>query len=184
MSLATITDAFLESQFPGHSTAVLRDLSLNFKKVMEESTLDVTDRWMNLLAIGVALHNNAMMSLARTELINLGINEEMISEAAESAGIMGMLNTYYKFKSFLAPEAVESFSRAGLRMNSLGKPVNGKEKFEMMAFSVSVVNGCPTCVSSHERALSQLGVTADKIHDLARLASICKGLDSLKVARS
>ncbi|MEQ1723526.1 MAG: carboxymuconolactone decarboxylase family protein, partial [Pseudobdellovibrio sp.] len=66
-----------------------------------------------------------------------------------------------------------------LRMNSLSKPLNGKQNFEMMALAVSVVNGCPTCVSSHEKALTDLGVTRDKIHDLARLASVTKGLSGL-----
>lgn len=184
MSVSAIIDAYLETTFTGTSTAVQRDLSLNFKKIMEESPLEETDRWMNLLATGVALHNKAMMGLARTELQKMGLSEEHIQEAAESAGIMGMLNTYYKFKGFLSPEVAESYNRAGLRMNSLGKPVNGKEKFEMMAFTVSVVNGCPTCVSSHEKALKDLGLSADKIHDLARLAAVCKGLDSLQTARS
>jgi alkyl hydroperoxide reductase subunit D len=51
----------------------------------------------------------------------------------------------------------------------------------MMAFTVSVLNGCQTCVVSHEKALTTLGVSRDKIHDLARLASVVKGLSGLNV---
>ena len=52
----------------------------------------------------------------------------------------------------------------------------------MMSMPVYIVNGCPQCIASHEKALTDLGVSADKIHDLARLAAVCKGLGSLKTA--
>ncbi|HEY8270334.1 MAG TPA: carboxymuconolactone decarboxylase family protein, partial [Pseudobdellovibrionaceae bacterium] len=90
---------------------------------------------------------------------------------------------YYKFKSFLSPELVAAdYHRAGLRMTSLGKPVGSKKDFEMMSLSVSIVNACPVCVASHEKAVRSHDVSADKIHDLARLAAVSKGLTSLKKA--
>lgn len=187
MNLAEKIDQYLEKEFPNAatstSTAVYRDLSLNFKKIMEDSPLDLQDRFLNLLAIATTLANESMMNFAKAELTEQGLPVENIQEAAEISGIMGMLNVYYKFKGYLSAEAAPNFTRTGLRMNSLSKPANGKEKFEMMSFSVSVVNGCPTCVSSHERALTQLGVDADRIHELARLAAVAKALDSLKTAR-
>jgi alkyl hydroperoxide reductase subunit D len=124
------------------------------------------------------------MEFAENELKSLDLTVEQIQEAKESAAIMGMMNTYYKFRGYLAPEAAPNFQRAGLRMQSLMKPHNGKLRFEMMAFAVSVVNGCPSCIGSHERALTELGVEADKIHDLARLASVMKGLSALKKAHA
>ena len=182
MSIAEKMDAFFESEFPGHSTSVFRDLMMNLKKIMEESPLDETDRFLGLLAVATSLENKPLMALAETELKARDLTSEQIQEARESAAIMGMLNTYYKFKGFLSPESVDSYQRAGLRMQSLAKPQNGKERFEMMSLAVSVVNGCPTCVSSHEKALRALGVDADKIHDLARMASVIKGLTVLKHA--
>lgn len=173
-------DSFLTQFIGDPKTSVQRDLALNFKKAMEESVLDEQERYLNLLAVATSLHTPALMEFASFRLNELGLSEEHILEARENAAIMGMLNTYYKFKSFLPPEVLENYSRAGLRMQSLAKPVNGKERFEMMSFAVSVVNGCPTCVASHERALTQLGVPADKIHELARIAAICKGLVTLK----
>lgn len=183
MSFSEKVDHFLEAEYPNASSLVYRDLSLNFKKILEDSPLTPEDRFMNLLSIATSLHNKPMMSFARETLTSLAVPEDQIQESAEVAGIMGMLNTYYKFKGYLSPESAPNFLRAGLRMNTLSKPLTGKEKFEMMSFSVSVVNGCPTCVSSHEKALSALNVEADKIHELARLAAVAKGLDSLKVAR-
>lgn len=182
MSLSDKIDSFLTASFGEKETSVFRDLSLNFKKLMEDSSLEPNERLMNAVAIGRSLHWNELETFARTELKELGLEDAQIEECAEAAAIMGMLNTYYKFKGFLSAEVLadSAYQRAGLRMNSLSKPLNGKQNFEMMAMTVSVVNGCPTCVSSHEKALTDLGVSRDKIHDLARLASVAKGLSCLK----
>lgn len=181
MSMSEKIDSFLEVSFGPRESAVYRDLSLNFKKLLEDSSLDIYERLMNVAALARALHWKDLENFAAGELKSLGLGDAEIAESVEAAAIMGMLNTYYKFKSFLSPEVLEdtAYQRAGLRMNALSKPLNGKEKFEMMAFSVSVVNGCPTCVSSHEKALTDIGVTRDKIHDLARLAAVTKGLSCL-----
>ena len=183
MSISDKVDAFLESEFPGAASAVYRDLSLNFKKILEDSPLEPQERFLNLLSIAVALENKPMVALAKAQLTELTVPTEQVLEAAEIAGIMGMNNVYYKFKSFLSPEvATTDYPRAGLRMNSLGKHVNSKKDFEMMALSVSVVNACPVCVASHEKTLRGQEVSADKIHELARLAAVSKGLTSLKKA--
>ncbi|MFN7823782.1 MAG: carboxymuconolactone decarboxylase family protein [Pseudobdellovibrionaceae bacterium] len=175
-------ESFLMQEFGDHQTSIFRDLMMNFRKIMEESPLPEMDRFLNLLAIATTLENEGAMELAEHHLKTLDATQEQILEAKEVAAIMGMMNTYYKFRGYLAPEAAPNFQRAGLRMQSLMKPQNGKERFEMMAFSVSVVNGCPSCVGSHERALAGLGVESEKIHDLARLASVLKGLTALRTA--
>lgn len=181
MSMSEKVDAFLTKSFGEKNTAVFRDLSLNFKKQFEDSSLDPQERLLNTAAIARSLHWVELEKFAATELKELGVGDAEIEECFDNAAIMGMLNTYYKFKGFLSADVLAdtAYQRAGLRMNSLSKPLNGKEKFEMMSFAVSVVNGCPTCVSSHEKALTTLGVSRDKIHDLARLASVTKGLSCL-----
>lgn len=179
MSIADKVDSYLENEYTGATSTIYRDLSLNFKKIMTDSPLDEMERHLSLLAIAVSLKNVAMIVYAEAGLRELGATDELILEAKESAAIMGMLNTYYKFKNFLPTEVLEHYSRAGLRMQSLSKPINGKVKFEQMAFSVSVVNGCQSCVASHENALAGLGVDREKIHDLARLAAVSKGLAAL-----
>ncbi|MEZ0393036.1 MAG: carboxymuconolactone decarboxylase family protein [Pseudobdellovibrionaceae bacterium] len=180
MSISEKIDQYFEAQFPNHQTTIFRDLMMNLKKILEESPLDEVERFLGLLSIASALENKELIALAEEELRSRDLSQEQIQEAKESAAIMGMLNTYYKFKGYLSPESLESYQRAGLRMQSLAKPQNGKERFEMMAFAVSVVNGCPTCVSSHEKALRGHNVDPEKIHDLARMASVTKGLTALK----
>lgn len=178
-------DAFFEKNFRHHESSIFRDLSLNLKKILSEGALEPTERYMNLLAISTALHETEMMSLAREALAELGTAPEHIQEAAEVAGIMGMNNVYYKFRTFLSPDVVQAdYSRAGLRMQSLMKAHVGKAQFELLSLAVSIVNACPTCVASHEKAVRELGISADKVHDVARLAAVCKGLQSLKVAQA
>lgn len=182
MSLVEQIESFLESNYAGKDTAVYRDLSLNLKKVFDDSSpLDAKEKAINLAAISRSLQWDELEHFATVQMKEMGLIDAEIEESFEAAAIMGMLNTYYKFKGFLSADVLAdpAFQRAGLRMNSLSKPVNGKAQFEMMAFSVSVVNGCPTCVSSHEKALTDIGVSRDKIHELARMASILKGLSCL-----
>jgi alkyl hydroperoxide reductase subunit D len=181
MSVSEKIESFLEKTFPGKETAIYRDLSLNLKKIMEDSPLEISDRFMNLAALARALQWKELEIMAAIELKQLGHDDSQIEECFESAAIMGMLNTYYKFKGYLSAEVLadSAYQRTGLRMSSISKAIHGKEKFEMMAFSVSVANGCPTCVSSHEKTLTDLGVGREKIHDLARLASVLKGLSCL-----
>lgn len=172
------------NEYPHSETSIFRDLSLNFKKLMEESSLEPTERGLYLLGIAVALENKSLMTLSRSLLQQQQIPDDHIREAAEVAGIMGMNNIYYKFKNYLDAEVREKYARAGLRMQSLMKPITGKQNFEMMSLAVSIINGCPTCITSHEKAVTDLGVSADKVHDLARLAAVCKGLTSLKTAQN
>src|SRR6185369_15015062 len=110
---------------------------------------------------------------AREKLAAQGLPPEHIQEAAESAAIMGMLNTYYRFRYMVGKD--DDYRTAGLRMTSLARPAIGKEGFEMLALAVSIVNGCQSCVKSHEQVLRDAGVSADKIHDLARMGSVVKG---------
>lgn len=180
MSIAEKLDKYFETDFPGADSSIYRDLMMNLKKILEESPLTEVDRFLGLSAVATSLDFKTLSALADEELKARDLSAEQIKEAKESAAIMGMLNTYYKFKGYLATDSAPDYPRAGLRMQSLAKPQNGKERFEMMSFAVSVVNGCPTCVSSHEKALRALGVEADKIHDLARLAAVVKGLSALK----
>lgn len=174
-------DSFLEMSFGSKESSIYRDLSLNFKKLMEDSSLENIEKFTNLAANARALHWKELENFAQFELKEMGLTSNEVEECFEAAAIMGMLNTYYKFKGFLSADVLtdSAYQRVGLRMNSLSKPLNGKENFEMMAFSVSVINACPACVSSHEKALTELGISRDKIHDLAKLASVLKGLSHL-----
>ena len=184
MDIAGKVDAFLEQTYTGLTSSIFRDLSLNFKKLLEEGPLEPTERFQNLLAASVALENQDLMKWSAGILKEMGLSDEALRETAEVAGIMGMNNVYYKFRSYLPPEVKEEYNRAGLRMQSLAKHISSKRVFESMAMTVSIVNGCPMCIVSHENALKTAGATADQIHELARLAATATGLSALKKAQT
>lgn len=157
----------------GRNTAIARDLKLNLKRLLEEGALSPQEAALALLAVSAAAEAPVLASYARKKLNEFGFTAEQIQEAAESAALMAMLNVYYRFRHTIEME--EDYRVAGLRMTALARPLLGKLPFEMLAFAVSVLIGCPSCIRSHERVLREAGVQVDKIHDLARLAAVVKG---------
>jgi alkyl hydroperoxide reductase subunit D len=171
----------IDTALPSQSTTIARDLKLNLRRVLEDGALGEESATLALLALAASAGDNALGAYARARLVELGIGAEQIQEAEESAAIMGMLNVYYRFRHMLAKD--EEYRAAGLRMTALARPALGKERFEMLAFAVSVLNGCESCIRSHEQVLRDAGTSVDQIHDLARLAAVVKGLQALS-ARS
>jgi alkyl hydroperoxide reductase subunit D len=166
-----------ETLFENQTSVIARDLKLNLSKFLESGTLSREDAHLALLAAATAVKDSSLAAFATEQLQILGFNSDQIREARESAAIMGMLNTYYRFRHFLGNP--DEYRVAGLRMTALARPVIGKERWEMLAFTVSVLNGCETCTKAHEKALKDAGISTDKIHDLARIASVVKGLSFL-----
>lgn len=169
------------------NSAIARDLNLNVKKFTGDSSLSASESAMISLAVANTVEFRELAEQSRAKLAGLGMEPDQIQEVEESAALMGMLNSYYKFRGFIskaAPEvASEHYNQAGLRMTALAKPLIGKENFELLALVVSVVNGCETCVTSHEKVLRESGVLPGKIHDAVRLAASIKGLSKLNPAQ-
>lgn len=172
-----ISTEALDRLLQDRNTAVVRDLKLNLKRVLEESALDPLESLPSLLAAATSTGQASLAAFAREELVAREVPPEQIQEAAESAAIVGMLNMYYRFRHMVAKP--DDYATAGLRMTSLAKPALGKERFEMASLVVSVLNGCETCIKAHEKVLRDGGVSADKVHDLVRLAATVKGLEAL-----
>jgi alkyl hydroperoxide reductase subunit D len=171
----------LEEIFEGHTGVIPRDLKLNLKRALDGGALESVEAHLGLAALAVAVDAPRLVEYAGTALSYLDVPPEQIQEAKESAAIMGMLNTYYKFRHMT--EHPDDYKSAGLRMMVFGNPRLGKVRFEMLAFALSVLNGCEGCIRSHEHALRDAGVSVEKLHDLVRLASVVKGVSGLgKVA--
>jgi alkyl hydroperoxide reductase subunit D len=164
------------------TSVITRDLTLNLDRLVEASALTVEEALLAVLAAATAVEDERRAAYARTELLARGFSATEVQEAAESAALMGMLNTYYKFRHMIAND--EEYRTTGLRMTALARPALGKNRFEMLAFTVSVVNACESCIRSHEKTLRAAGVGVDKIHDLARVAAVVQGMKKLNCARS
>jgi alkyl hydroperoxide reductase subunit D len=167
----------IDTLLEAHTGVIARDLKLNLTRLLQDGALSPEEALLATLAISTSLNYREMASYAREQLSQGGMPEDQIQEAAQSAALMGMLNTYYRFRHFVG--SPEQYRVAGLRMTVLAKPLLGKERFEMLAFAVSVVNGCESCVRAHEKTLRDGGVSAEKVHDLARLSAVLKALRTL-----
>jgi len=64
-------------------------------------------------------------------------------------------------------------------MNIMGRPVGGKEFFELMSLAVSAVNGCEMCVKAHEASLIELGAKEERIFEAVRLASVITSVSKI-----
>jgi alkyl hydroperoxide reductase subunit D len=183
MSVNQGTSDFIEALLETRTSAIARDLKLNFRRLTEESALSPEESSLALLAIATSVNHRPLIGHAREKLVTLGIPADQIQEASESAAMMGMLNIYYRFRHMVeTPENQDDYKTANLRMTSMARPAMGKEKYEMLAFAVSVINGCSNCVKAHEKVLRDSGVSVEKVHDLARLASVINGLKALETS--
>jgi alkyl hydroperoxide reductase subunit D len=167
----------LDNLFDGRTTTIAKDLKLNLRKVLTEASLSPEEAAPALVATAASVQDERLLRVGVDWMHELGFGDPEIQEARESAAIMAMLNTYYKFRGMVANEA--AYGPAGLRMTSLARPALGKERFEMLAFAISVINGCPSCISSHEKTLIDAGVSYDRLHDLARLGAVMKAVSQL-----
>lgn len=184
MSAKEILTQGIDALFQGRETQVARDLKLNLKKTASEGALPEAEAVLTLIATAQAAQSRPLIELGQAAAEAAGLTAADVQEAKDAAAIMGMLNRYYRFRHFVEnaqgkEHIQEHFRAAGLRMNALAKPVLGKQRFEMLALAVSVINGCETCVVSHEAELRKAGVPDEQIHDLARLASVVAGISAL-----
>lgn len=158
-------------------TTVSRDLRINFERLVSGDRLTPDVAIAVVLATATTTHNAPLKEWALQYAQEAGLTPELVKEAQDVAAIMGMLNMYYRFRHFLGEE--NDYGPAGLRMTSLAKPALGKERFEILALAVSMINGCERCVVSHEKALRELGISVDVLHDVARLSAVVKGMEVL-----
>jgi alkyl hydroperoxide reductase subunit D len=84
---------------------------------------------------------------------------------------------YYRFRHFVENKHHETL-QADIKMTIMARPVIGKMFFELLSLAVSAVNGCQTCVNSHERAVRNEAATRKVVCDAIRLGPVVKGLSA------
>ena len=149
-----------------------RDLKLNLGSVLAPTGAPgLTEKqiWAVALASAIASRNvpftRDIESLAAAHLSAADING-----ARSAAAIMGMNNIYYRFLHLVEdPEYAQMPAR--LRMNVIGNPGIDKQDFELLSLAVSAINGCGTCVASHERTLRKHGLGREAIQSAIRIAA-------------
>src|ERR1700733_3481445 len=165
----TLTLEALRDALPDYA----RDLKLNLGSVLSAAGAPgLTEKqiWMVASASAIAARNPGV---ARDiELLSspfLGAAE--VTAARAAAALMSMNNIYYRFLH-LVEDAEYGQLPARLRMSVIGNPGIDKQDFELMALAVSAINGCGTCVASHERQLRGHGLTREAVQSAVRIAAV------------
>jgi alkyl hydroperoxide reductase subunit D len=163
-----------------------RDLRLNLGSVLSTSGapgLSEKQIWAVALAAAIA-SRNADLTRDFEVLAAAHLDAAYINGARAAAAIMGMNNVYYRFLHLVEdPEYAQLPAR--LRMNVIGNPGIDKLDFELLSLAVSAINGCGTCVASHERQLRKHEFTRETVQSAVRIAAtvhaVARVLESAKL---
>jgi lipoyl-dependent peroxiredoxin subunit D len=158
----------LRAALPGFA----RDLQLNFGTVLTPTGapgLSERQIWAVALASAAASGNRAFTARLQT-LAAPHLDAAHLNAAHAAAAIMAMNNVYYRFLHLVADEEYAKLP-ARLRMSVIGNPGIAKADFELLALAVSAINGCGTCVASHERQLRQHGLTREAVQSAVRITA-------------
>lgn len=172
------TDSFysLESMTNGE-TKFLRDLRINLKNILGSENLKPKEAYLISLSIAANEKNRVLSESFSKKAIELGATDAEIAETYACTAMLSTNNVFYRFKHFIKASNPNYQSMpAGIKMNVMMSPVLGKELFELISLAVSAVNGCESCVNSHEESVRKLGSSEARVYDAVKLASIIKGL--------
>ena len=156
----------LKSALPEYA----RDLKLNLASVASEAALNDQQRWGALLATAIASRNAPVIRAIEAEAQSK-LSPEARAAAKTAAAIMAMNNVYYRFVHLVGQDDYRTLP-ARLRMNALAKPGVEKADFELWSLAVSAVNGCGSCIESHEMALREHGLSRESIQAAVRIAAV------------
>ena len=168
MAALTALEAFAEA-LPDSA----RDLRLNLKAVLRESTLDERTRFAVALASALAV-GSADLRAAIERDGEAVLDEGARDDAAAAVALMAMNNVFYRFRHMVGKPAY-SVLPARLRMQRIGKPRLGKAAFELLCLAVSAIEGCEACVRSHEESVLAAGLTEEHVLDAVRIAAVVRG---------
>ncbi len=147
-----------------------KDLKLNLSMLAAEPALNEQQRAGTFIACAIA-SRNAETTRALFEEFAPKLSPEALNAARAAAAIMGMNNVYYRFTHLSSAPDYRTMP-ARLRMNVIGKPGVDKADFELWSLAVSAINGCGTCIDSHEKILRDAGLTSEQIQAAVRIAAV------------
>jgi alkyl hydroperoxide reductase subunit D len=149
-----------------------RDLKLNLASVLAPTGAPgLTEKqiWAVALASAIASRNPPFTRDIES-LSTAHLDAAYVTGARAAASIMGMNNIYYRFLHLVEdPEYAQMPAR--LRMNVIGNPGIDQQDFELLSLAVSAINGCGTCVASHERTLRKHGLGREAVQSAVRIAA-------------
>ncbi len=151
----------------------LKDLRLNLGGVLQNGSLDESQRWAVAYTSALFLRDTVLVESIAEEA-GERLTPEIASDARAAAAIMAMNTVYYRFRHMVGKESYGQ-KPAGLRMTRMGRPATSKAVFELCSLACAALAGCELCIQSHEASLRHEGVTEDQVHDAVRIAAVING---------
>ncbi len=150
-----------------------KDIKLNLSSLFRPGgTPGLEERQAAGVALASAIASRDRVYAAQVEAFVSDILEESALRAVKAAAaVMAMNNIYYRFVHLVEDAEYQSLP-ARLRMNVLRSPGVASVDFELYSLAVSAINGCGTCVRSHERSLREQGVTREGVQSAVRIAAV------------
>ncbi len=170
------TSPVLES-FAATNNKYVRDLKLNVTGMLNSKNMPKKEALLLALAIAVNEKNDVLTRSFEAWAAKEGATPDEIAETYACTSLMNVNNVLYRFRKYVGSDA-EYYNKtpAGLRMSIMMSPVMGKQLFELMSLVISAVNGCESCVVSHEKSVKEQGAEEPKIYDAIRIGATVKGL--------
>jgi alkyl hydroperoxide reductase subunit D len=150
-----------------------KDLRLNLHSVLQPGTLTKEQTWGVAVASAIASRNPQLRQATLEDALT-HVAAEVVEDAKAAAALMGMNNVYYRFRHLVGRDEY-SQKPARLRMQRIVQVATNKADFELFCLAVSAINGCETCIRSHERVVLEGGLTDDQVHDAVRIAATFHG---------
>ncbi|WP_431960062.1 alkyl hydroperoxide reductase [Actinacidiphila sp. bgisy160] len=160
----------LKSALPDYA----KDLKLNLGSVTGNSELPRQQLWGTVLATAIASRSAVVLRALEPEARE-NLSPEAYQAAKAAAAIMAMNNVYYRTRHLLSDPEYGNL-RAGLRMNVIGNPGVEKTDFELWSLAVSAINGCGTCLDSHEQVLRKAGVERETVQEAFKIAAVVQAV--------
>ncbi|MCY7354714.1 MAG: carboxymuconolactone decarboxylase family protein [Lysobacter sp.] len=159
----------LRNQLPDYA----KDLKLNLDSVLSDGgSLGLDGKQIHLIALASAIASRyaplaQAIETAATEHLSL----EEINGAKAAAAIMAMNNIYYRATHLIENDEYTQL-RAGLRMNIMANSGLDKISFELAPLAVSAINGCGSCLASHEKTIRQHNVSAQGVQSALKIGAV------------
>jgi len=149
-----------------------RDTKVNLVNVLAQGSLAPEQRWGTAVAAALAARSP---EVARA-LIAAGeaaghLPPEIVSDAEAASSLMAMTNVTYRFKHLVAKADYPSLPLR-LRMMRVAQPASTKVNLELFSLAVSAMHGCETCITAHEKVLSEAGFTPEQVFEAVRVAAV------------
>lgn len=181
-SLEQLLDTELNSEalqlLGSTSHRYLRDLKVNVQNALQYQTLTQKESMLLALAVAINQKHQALQITFKNQAEKAGATDAEVAETYACVSLLNANNVFYRFRHFVNKDTYNN-APAGIKMSIMMNPILGKEFFELMSLTVSALNGCEMCVTSHEQSLMQLNTSEQRIFDAIKLTAIIKSFVTL-----